>query len=65
MEVVRLNDKKPPVDVATAIGLLFKKLDNLPQAERWLKIAAENEDLNALPAQFALLEIYLNRKQMG
>lgn len=47
---------------ALAIGLLFKKLDNLAQAQKWLATAAESEDPNALAALFGLLELQLQEK---
>jgi len=52
----------PSAETAVAIGTLFKQLDNLPQAERWLNIAANSDDPNALPALFGLLEIHLRKK---
>jgi tetratricopeptide (TPR) repeat protein len=56
-------EKAPPApETAVAIGTLFKQLDNLPQAERWLNIAANSDDPNALPALFGLLEIHLRNK---
>ncbi len=52
----------PPSDTAAAIGGLFIQLDNLPQAERWLTIAADNDTPDALTALFGLLEIKLRQK---
>ena len=52
----------PTPETAVAIGTLFKQLDNLPQAERWLNIAANSDDPNALPALFGLLDIHLRNK---
>lgn len=42
-----------------AIGTLYKQLDDRPQAERWLTIAANSKEPNALLALFGLLEIHL------
>ncbi|MGZ0707277.1 tetratricopeptide repeat protein [Coraliomargarita sp. W4R53] len=53
---------KPSSETAAAIGQLFVKVDNLPLAESWLKIAADNDDPNALTALFGLLEINLRQK---
>lgn len=53
---------KPEPETAAAIGQLFAKLGNLPQAEHWLEIAADNDDPNALTALFGLLEIKLRQK---
>ena len=52
----------PTAESATAIGQLFLKLNNLPQAERWFASAAESNDLNALSALFGLLEIHHRNK---
>jgi tetratricopeptide (TPR) repeat protein len=52
----------PDAETVVAIGTLFKQLDNLPQAERWLTIAAQSDDPNALPALFGLLDIHLRNK---
>ena len=52
----------PSAETAVAIGTLFKHLDNLPQAERWLNIAANSDDPNALTALFGLLDIHLRNK---
>jgi len=52
----------PSAETAVAIGTLFKQLDNLPQAEHWLNIAANSDDPNALPALFGLLDIYLQHE---
>ena len=54
--------RTPSAETAVAIGSLFKQLDNLPQAERWLNIAANSDDPNALPALFGLLELHLRNK---
>ncbi|MBT63826.1 MAG: hypothetical protein CML13_11500 [Puniceicoccaceae bacterium] len=59
---VNPEQKKPAPETAAAIGQLFVKAGNLPQAESWLKIAADNDDPNALTALFALLEINLRQK---
>ena len=56
------ENSTPAAETAVAIGTLFKQLDNLPQAERWLSIAANSDDPNALPALFGLLEIHLRNK---
>ena len=56
---------KPAPETAAAIGQLFAKLGNLPQAESWLEIAADNDDPNALTALFGLLEIKLRQKDWG
>ena len=52
---------KPAPESAAAIGQLFVKVGNLPQAESWLKIAADSDDPNALTALFDLLEINLRQ----
>ena len=56
------ENSKPAPETAAAIGQLFAKLGNLPQAETWLEIAADNDDPNALTALFGLLEIKLRQK---
>lgn len=56
------DKKKPAPEIAAAVGQLFVKVGNLPQAETWLKIAADNDDPNALTALFGLLEINLRQK---
>ncbi len=56
------ENSTPSAETAVAIGTLFKQLDNLPQAERWLNIAANSDDPNALPALFGILEIHLRKK---
>ena len=56
------ENSTPTPETAAAIGTLFKQLDNLPQAERWLNIAANSDDPNALPALFGLLDIHLRSK---
>ena len=53
---------KSTSETAAVIGQLFAKLGNLPQAETWLEIAADNDDPNALTALFGLLEIKLRQK---
>ena len=53
---------KPAPETAAAIGQLFLKVGNLPQAESWLKMAADKDDPNALTALFGLLEINLRQK---
>ena len=52
---------KPAPETAAAIGQLFVKVGNLPQAESWLKMAAESDDPNALTTLFGLLEINLRQ----
>ena len=52
---------KPAPESAAAIGQLFVKVGNLPQAESWLKMAADSDDPNALTALFDLLEIKLRQ----
>mgnify|MGYP002633087545 FL=1 len=52
----------PPANTASAIGQLFIALENMPQAERWLTIAAETDSPDALTALFGLLEIKLRNK---
>ncbi|MCH2074246.1 MAG: tetratricopeptide repeat protein [Puniceicoccaceae bacterium] len=52
---------KPAPESAAAIGQLFVKVGNLPQAESWLKIAADSDDPNAMTALFDLLEINLRQ----
>ena len=52
---------KPAPESAAAIGQLFVKVGNLPQAESWLKMAADSDDPNALTALFDLLEINLRQ----
>ena len=54
---------KPAPETAAAIGQLFVKVGNLPQAESWLKMAAESDDPNALTALFGLLEINLRQNK--
>lgn len=49
-------------EIVIAVGTLFKQLDNFPQAERWLTMAAKSEEPNALPALFGLLEIYIHNE---
>ncbi|MFT5836748.1 MAG: tetratricopeptide (TPR) repeat protein [Candidatus Azotimanducaceae bacterium] len=53
---------KPSPETAATIGQLYVKVGNLPQAETWLEIAADNDDPNALTALFSLLEINLRQK---
>lgn len=62
LEGIKLKNEKPSSEIALTIGNLFKQLNNLPMAERWLAIAAKSDDPNALPALFGLLEIYLRTK---
>ena len=52
---------KPAPETAAAIGQLFVKVGNLPQAESWLKMVADSDDPNALTALFDLLEINLRQ----
>ena len=59
---VNPDKSTPSVETAAAIGGLFVQLDNLPQAERWLTIAADNDSPDALTALFGLLEIKLRQK---
>ncbi|TVP80069.1 MAG: hypothetical protein EA353_04895, partial [Puniceicoccaceae bacterium] len=49
-------------ETAAAIGQLFLDMENLAQAETWLERAADNDDANALPALFGLLDIKLRQK---
>jgi len=56
------DKQKPSAETAAAIGQLYVKAGNLPQAETWLEIAADNDDPNALTALFGLLEINLRQK---
>lgn len=53
---------KPTPETAAAIGQLFVKVGNLPQAKFWLKIAADKDNPDALTALFGLLEINLRQK---
>ncbi|MGC6456229.1 MAG: tetratricopeptide repeat protein [Coraliomargaritaceae bacterium] len=62
LEANSAKDHTPSPESAAAIGQLFLKLNNLPQAERWFRAAAESDDLNALSALFGLLEIYHRNK---
>ena len=62
LEGVKLTNEKPSAEIALTIGTLFKQLDNLPMAGRWLTIAAKSDDPNALPALFGILEIHLRTK---
>ncbi len=52
---------KPAPEIAAAIGQLFIKVGNLPQAESWLKMTADSDDPNALTALFGLLEVNLRQ----
>lgn len=56
------DKRQPSPETAAALGQLFVKAGNLPQAESWLKIAADYDDPNALTALFGLLEISLRQK---
>lgn len=56
------DTRRPSPETAAAIGQLFVKSGNLPQAEDWLEIAADQDDPNALTALFGLLEINLRQK---
>ncbi len=58
---VEPDKAKPAPESAAAIGQLFVKVGNLPQAESWLKMAADSDDPNALTALFDLLEINLRQ----
>lgn len=62
LEGVKLTDEEPTPETALAIGTLYKQLDNLPMAGRWLGNVANSDDPNALPALFGLLEIHLRTK---
>lgn len=62
LEGVKLIDEKPSPETALAIGTLYKQLNNLPMAGRWLDDVANSDDPNALPALFGLLEIHLRTK---
>jgi len=53
---------KPAPETAAAIGQLFVKVGNLPQAEFWLKMAADIDNPGALTALFGLLEINLRQE---
>ncbi len=53
---------KPTPETAAAIGQLFIKVGNLPQAEFWLKMAADNDNPDALTALFGLLKINLRQE---
>ena len=53
---------KPAPETAAAIGQLFVKVGNLPQAEFWLKMAADIDNPDALTALFGLLEINLRQE---
>lgn len=56
-------DKETPAPAtAAAIGQLFVKLDNYPQAENWLEIAADDDAPSAQTALFSLLQIQLSQK---
>ena len=59
---VNPDQATPPANTAAAIGQLFIALENMPQAERWLTIAAESDSPDALTALFGLLEIKLRNK---
>ncbi|MGJ8653523.1 MAG: tetratricopeptide repeat protein [Opitutaceae bacterium] len=59
---VNPEEKKPSAETANAIGQLFIQVDNLAQAERWFKIAADNDSPDALTALFGLLEIKLRQE---
>ena len=59
------NKAKPEPETAVAIGKLFVKIGNLPQAESWLKIATDYDDPNALTALTELLEINLRQKDLA
>ncbi|WP_269525675.1 tetratricopeptide repeat protein [Coraliomargarita parva] len=50
-------------ETASAIGQLFLRLGNLPQAENWFQQATDTDDPSALTALFGLLEIHLRQKQ--
>ena len=56
------NKAKPAPETAVAIGKLFVKVGNLPQAEFWLKMAADIDNPDALTALFGLLEINLRQE---
>jgi tetratricopeptide (TPR) repeat protein len=59
---VNPDTSRPAPETAAAIGQLFVKSGNLPQAENWLEIAADHDDPNALTALFGLLEVNLRQK---
>jgi tetratricopeptide (TPR) repeat protein len=61
---VRLNDGQADSETALEIGRLFIQVENYPQAERWLRKAAEDE-ITELPARFALMEVYFNQAAWG
>ena len=62
LEGIKLTKNKPSAEIALAIGTLFKQLNNMPMAGRWLAIAARSDDSNALQALFGILEINLRNK---
>ncbi len=59
---IALLDGQPDSGTALAVGMLFIRLDNLAQAERWLVAAAAPGDSNSLPALLGLLEIHLRNQ---
>jgi len=63
LKAVDPENQTPSASTAAAIGTLFKQLDNLPQAERWLKIAANSDDPNALTGLLGLTEIHLRKQK--
>jgi tetratricopeptide (TPR) repeat protein len=63
LKAVDPENQAPSASTAAAIGTLFKQLDNLPQAERWLKIAANSDDPNALTGLLGLTEIHLRKQK--
>ncbi|MEO0510277.1 MAG: tetratricopeptide repeat protein [Verrucomicrobiota bacterium] len=59
---VNPDEAEPSPETAAAIGQLFAKLDNAPQAADWFEIAAGSNDPSALTALFGLLEIQLGQQ---
>ena len=58
-----VDPDQPRPETAAAIGKLFAKLGNYPQATNWLKIAADSDQPSALEALFSLLQIQLANKR--
>ena len=57
------DEERPAAEDAVTVGELFLEAGNLPQADRWFGIAVEQDDPNALPALFGLLEIAIRQKK--
>jgi tetratricopeptide (TPR) repeat protein len=64
LRAVRLNNGEAESETALEIGRLFIQVENYPQAERWLRRAAEDE-ITELPARFSLMEVYFNQSAWG